>query len=128
MYAKTKATRKPEMQTCNLPKADVDALVAYLWPRERRLNRRATMWPSSGIMQATMGLALAAKKRRGASVLSGHRLAGDGLATERVPIGTDAPRSLRACCFTTMESSADSKITVRSRSPRGRLFAQESQR
>ncbi len=30
MTAKTKATRKPEMKQYNLPKADVDALVAYL--------------------------------------------------------------------------------------------------
>ena len=30
MTAKTKATRKPEMKAFTLPKADVDALVAYL--------------------------------------------------------------------------------------------------
>jgi mono/diheme cytochrome c family protein len=30
MTAKTKATRKPEMKSLTLPKADVDALVAYL--------------------------------------------------------------------------------------------------
>src|SRR5262245_33852995 len=30
MTAKTKATRKPEMKAYNLPKDDVDALVAYL--------------------------------------------------------------------------------------------------
>ena len=30
MTAKTKATRKPEMKAYNLPKEDVDALVAYL--------------------------------------------------------------------------------------------------
>lgn len=30
MTAKTKATRKPAMKTFNLPKDDVDALVAYL--------------------------------------------------------------------------------------------------
>jgi len=30
MTAKTKATRKPEMKQFNLPKDDVDALVAYL--------------------------------------------------------------------------------------------------
>jgi mono/diheme cytochrome c family protein len=30
MTAKTKATRKPEMKAYSLPKADVDALVAYL--------------------------------------------------------------------------------------------------
>jgi mono/diheme cytochrome c family protein len=30
MTAKHKATRKPEMRTYNLPKGDVDALVAYL--------------------------------------------------------------------------------------------------
>ena len=30
MTAKTKATRKPEMKNYALPKADVDALVAYL--------------------------------------------------------------------------------------------------
>jgi len=30
MTAKAKATRKPEMKQYNLPKADVDALVAYL--------------------------------------------------------------------------------------------------
>jgi mono/diheme cytochrome c family protein len=30
MTAKTKATRKPEMKSYTLPKADVDALVAYL--------------------------------------------------------------------------------------------------
>lgn len=30
MTAKTKAPRKPEMKTYNLPKEDVDALVAYL--------------------------------------------------------------------------------------------------
>ncbi len=30
MAAKTKATRKPEMKAYTLPKADVDALVAYL--------------------------------------------------------------------------------------------------
>lgn len=30
MTAKTKATRKPEMKQYTLPKADVDALVAYL--------------------------------------------------------------------------------------------------
>jgi mono/diheme cytochrome c family protein len=30
MTAKTKATRKPEMKSFNLPKDDVDALVAYL--------------------------------------------------------------------------------------------------
>jgi mono/diheme cytochrome c family protein len=30
MSAKTKATRKPEMKQYTLPKADVDALVAYL--------------------------------------------------------------------------------------------------
>jgi mono/diheme cytochrome c family protein len=30
MTAKTKATRKPEMKAYNLPKEDVDAVVAYL--------------------------------------------------------------------------------------------------
>jgi hypothetical protein len=30
MTAKTKPTRKPEMKQFNLPKEDVDALVAYL--------------------------------------------------------------------------------------------------
>ena len=30
MTAKTKATRKPEMKAFDLPKSDVDALVAYL--------------------------------------------------------------------------------------------------
>jgi hypothetical protein len=30
MTAKTKATRKPEMKSYNLPKEDLDALVAYL--------------------------------------------------------------------------------------------------
>lgn len=30
MYSKTKASRKPEMRTYDPPKADVDALVAYL--------------------------------------------------------------------------------------------------
>lgn len=30
MTAKTKATRKPEMKAYNLPKEDVDALVAYM--------------------------------------------------------------------------------------------------
>jgi mono/diheme cytochrome c family protein len=30
MTEKTKATRKPEMKSYNLPKADVDALVAYM--------------------------------------------------------------------------------------------------
>ena len=30
MIAKTKPTRKPEMKAFNLPKEDVDALVAYL--------------------------------------------------------------------------------------------------
>jgi len=36
MTAKTKATRKPEMKQFNLPKDDVDALVAYLQTMKKK--------------------------------------------------------------------------------------------
>jgi mono/diheme cytochrome c family protein len=36
MAAKTKATRKPEMKQFNLPKDDVDALVAYLQTMKKK--------------------------------------------------------------------------------------------
>ena len=36
MTAKTKATRKPEMKQFNLPKDDLDALVAYLQTMKKK--------------------------------------------------------------------------------------------